>query len=150
MDPAAVPELALTPPVDKGCRCVRFPQGKACKGRTHRGRSIMYPCAPRASAKASCCSVHAAPASASLPPLSAAGAGSAPTANTVAGADSPYSAAAACPVGGVGGSAALTLAWRVLTFKGLNGQAFGGQVPCLCQPFLPRMFCPAPMPGPER
>lgn len=129
VDPAAVPELALTPPVDKKAPVRHARKTKSAKAAPAEAANNVPTAPPKGVGKTSLAAPVSTPASASaIPPLSAAGAGSAPTANTVAGADSPYSAAAASPVGGVGGSSA-TQAVGVTGSgaQGMNGQASGSQ-----------------------
>ena len=129
VDPAAVPELALTPPVDKKAPVRHARKAKPAKAAPAEAANNVSTAPPKGVGKTSLAAPVSPPASASaIPPLSAAGAGSAPTANTVAGADSPYSAAAASPVGGVGGSSA-TQAVGVTGSgaQGMNGQASGSQ-----------------------
>ncbi|QCC86443.1 hypothetical protein DDIC_11280 [Desulfovibrio desulfuricans] len=98
-DPAAVPELAMTPPADKK-KPVRHASRKV---KVSKAAPKAAPAAvPKGVGKTSL----QAPASQSsaIPPLGAPGsAGSAPAG---AGADVPYSSAAASPVGGVTGGGA--------------------------------------------
>ena len=129
VDPAAVPELALTPPVDKKAPVRHARKAKPAKAAPTEAANNVPTVPPKGVGKTSLAAPVSTPASASaIPPLSAAGAGSAPTANTVAGADSPYSAAAASPVGGVGGSSATQgVGVAGSSAQGVNGQASGSQ-----------------------
>ena len=129
VDPAAVPELALTPPVDKKAPVRHARKAKPAKAAPAEAANNVPTVPPKGVGKTSLAAPVSTPASASaIPPLSAAGAGFAPTANTVAGADSPYSAAAASPVGGVGGSSATQgVGVAGSSAQGMNGQASGSQ-----------------------
>lgn len=99
VDPAAVPELALTPSADK----------KAPVRHTRKAKPAKATPAPNAAPKGVGKTSLKAPASngSAIPSLSAAGASPAPAGGSgLAGADSPYSSGAVSPVGGVGGSSA--------------------------------------------
>lgn len=113
VDPAAVPELALTPPADKKAPVRHTRKAKVAKAApaapatepgtppTGVGKTSLKTPAKK-SAKT------AGTDAGSIPPLSAAGGSTvsaASGANGVGGADSPYSSAAASPVGGVGATA---------------------------------------------
>ena len=105
VDPAAVPELALTPPADKKAP-VRHGSRKAkvAKAAPTAAAGGAPTAPPKGVGKTSLKSP--AGAGSAIPPLSAAGSSPAPSANGIAGADSPYSSAAASPFGGVGSGAA--------------------------------------------
>ena len=126
VDPASVPELALTPPVDKKAPVRSTRKAKAAKSAPAGATSHAPSAAPKGVGKTSL----KAPASngSAIPPLSAAGAKPAPAGSGLAGADSPYSSAAASPVGGVGGSGATQGTGMPGTGGlGMNGQVSGGQ-----------------------
>ena len=103
VDPAAVPELALTPPVDKKAPVRHARKAKTAKAAPAAAAGTAPTAPPKGVGKTSLTSP--AGNGSAIPPLSAAGASPAPAASGVAGMDSPYSSAAASPVGGVGGSA---------------------------------------------
>ena len=103
VDPAAVPELALTPPVDKKAPVRHARKAKTPKAAPAEASGNAPTAPPKGVGKTSLKSP--AGNGSAIPPLSAAGASPAPAASGVAGMDSPYSSAAASPVGGVGGSA---------------------------------------------
>ena len=103
VDPAAVPELALTPPVDKKAPVRHARKAKTSKAAPAAAAGTAPTAPPKGVGKTSLKSP--AGNGSAIPPLSAAGASPAPAASGVAGMDSPYSSAAASPVGGVGGSA---------------------------------------------
>ena len=103
VDPAAVPELALTPPVDKKAPVRHARKAKTSKAAPAAAAGTAPTAPPKGVGKTSLTSP--AGNGTAIPPLSAAGASPAPAASGVAGMDSPYSSAAASPVGGVGGSA---------------------------------------------
>lgn len=105
VDPAAMPELALTPPADKKAPVRNARKAKTAKATPAGAAGTAPNAAPKGVGKTSL----KAPASngSAIPPLSAAGASPAPTGGSgLAGADSPYSSAAASPIGGIGGSSA--------------------------------------------
>lgn len=105
VDPAAVPELALTPPADKKAPVRNARKAKTAKATPAGAAGTAPNAAPKGVGKTSL----KAPASngSAISPLSAAGASPAPTGGSgLAGADSPYSSAAASPIGGIGGSSA--------------------------------------------
>ena len=126
VDPAAVPELALTPPTDKKAPVRHTRKAKPAKTNAAGVASTAPSAPPKGVGKTSL----KAPASngSAIPPLSAAGAKPAPAGSGLAGADSPYSSAAASPVGGVGGSGATQGTGMPGTGGlGMNGQVSGGQ-----------------------
>lgn len=129
VDPAAVPELALTPPVDKKAPVRHARKAKPAKAAPAEAAKNVPTVPPKGVGKTSLAAPVSTPASASaIPPLSAAGAGAAPAASGIAGADSPYSSAAASPVGGVGGSSTVQGSGLPSSGgQGMNGQASGGQ-----------------------
>ena len=102
VDPASVPELALTPPVDKKAPVRHARKAKKPKAAPAAAAGTAPTAPPKGVGKTSL----KAPAGngSAIPPLSAAGASPAPAASGAAGMDSPYSSAAASPVGGVGGN----------------------------------------------
>lgn len=102
VDPAAVPELALTPPVDKKAPVRHARKAKTPKAAPAEASGNAPTAPPKGVGKTSLKSP--AGNGSAIPPLSAAGASPAPAASGVAGMDSPYSSAAASPVGGVGGN----------------------------------------------
>ena len=102
VDPAAVPELALTPPVDKKAPVRHARKAKTSKAAPAAAAGTAPTAPPKGVGKTSLKSP--AGNGSAIPPLSAAGASPAPAASGVAGMDSPYSSAAASPVGGVGGN----------------------------------------------
>jgi hypothetical protein len=144
VDPASVPELALTPPADKKAPVRHARKAKVAKpahAGTASGTESGTP--PMGVGKTSLKAPEKTPASTSaktpagdaggIPPLSAAGTGSSSAAGGAAGADSPYSSAAASPVGGVGGSATTPRA----SMPGLGGG--GAPVPAVsADDILPR------------
>lgn len=120
VDPAAVPELALTPPADKKAPVRHTRKAKTSKATPGGNAGSAPAAAPKGVGKTSLKSpVSDAGA---IPPLSAAGASPAPAANGKAGTDAPYSSAAASTVGGVGGGAGT---------PGSAMQGFGGQAPAV-------------------
>ena len=139
VDPAAVPELTLTPPANKKAPVRHACKAKPAKAAPAEAANNVSTAPPKGVGKTSLAAPVSIPASSpasppanasAIPPLSGAGAASAPKANTVSGADSPYSAAAASPVGGVGGSSATQGAGMPGSgAQGMNGQASGSQTP---------------------
>ena len=124
VDPASVPELALTPPVDKKAPVRSTRKAKAAKSAPAGATSHAPSAAPKGVGKTSLTAPVNSPANgAAIPPLSAAGASTAPAAN-VGGVESPYSAAAGSPVGGVGGNSAQQNAGM----SGYGGQGVNNQV----------------------
>ena len=126
VDPAAVPELALTPPADK-----KAPVRHARKAKTsNAGSAGATGSAPGSAPKGVGKTSLKSPASdaSSIPPLSAAGATPAAASSGKAGTDSPYSSAAASTVGGVGGGAgAQGAAPSGSGMPGFGGQGAAGQ-----------------------
>ena len=111
VDPAAVPELALTPPADKKAPVRHTRKAKTAKAAPAGAASATEPGTPpkgvgKTSLKApdKKSPKTAGSDAGSIPPLSAAG-GSTVSAANGGGADSPYSSAAASPVGGVAATA---------------------------------------------
>ena len=105
VDPAAMPELALTPPAGKKAPVRHTRKAKPAKVTPADAASAAPNAAPKGVGKTSL----KAPASngSAIPSLSAAGASPAPAGGSgLAGADSPYSSGTVSPVGGVGGSSA--------------------------------------------
>ncbi len=124
VDPAAVPELALTPPVDKKAPVRSTRKAKTAKAAPAGAASNAPTAAPKGVGKTSLTAPVNTPANGSaIPPLSAAGASTAPAAS-VGGVESPYSAAAGSPVGGVGGNSAQQNAGM----SGYGGQGVNNQV----------------------
>lgn len=104
VDPAAVPELTLTPPVDKKAPVRSTRKAKTAKSASSGAASHAPTAAPKGVGKTSLTAPVNTPANgAAIPPLNAAGASTAPAANA-GGVEAPYSAAAGSPVGGVGGN----------------------------------------------
>ena len=130
VDPASVPELALTPPVDKKAPVRSTRKAKAAKSAPAGATSHAPSAAPKGVGKTSLTAPVNSPANgAAIPPLSAAGASTAPAAN-VGGVESPYSAAAGSPVGGVGGnSAQQSTSMPGYGGQGMNNQGAGAQGP---------------------
>ena len=121
VDPAAVPELALTPPADK-----KAPVRHARKAKTsNAGPASATGSVPGAVPKGVGKTSLKSPASdaGTIPPLSAAGAMPASASNGKSGTDSPYSPAAASTVGGVGGGAVM----QGSAASGSGTTGFGGQ-----------------------
>lgn len=116
VDPAAVPELSMTPPADKKTPVRHSRKVKAAKAAPTGATSGVEPgTPPKGVGKTSLKSPGKAPGktpgktsangAGGIPPLSAAGSSPSSSASGIAGADSPYSSAAASPVGGVGATA---------------------------------------------
>ena len=128
VDPASVPELALTPPVDKKAPVRSTRKAKAAKSAPAGATSHAPSAAPKGVGKTSLTAPVNSPANgAAIPPLNAAGASTTPAAS-VGGVESPYSAAAGSPVGGVGGSSAQQNAGMPgYGGQGMSNQATGSQ-----------------------
>ena len=126
VDPAAVPELALTPPVDKKAPVRSTRKAKTAKAAPAGAASNAPTAAPKGVGKTSLTAPVNTPANgSSIPPLS--GASAAP-ATSAGGLESPYSAAAGSPVGGVGGnSAQQSAAMPGYGGQGMNNQVTGAQ-----------------------
>ena len=133
VDPAAVPELALTPPANKKAPARHARKAKPAKAAPAEAVNNVPTAPPKGVGKTSLAAPVSTPASnpasaSAIPPLSAAGAASAPKANTVSGAESPYSSDAASPIGGVGGSSATQgVGVPGSGAQGMNGQSSGSQ-----------------------
>ena len=100
VDPAAVPELALTSPAAKKAPVRHTRKAKVAKAAPADAAGAAPSTPPKGVGKTSLKSP--AGNGSAIPPLSAAGTSPVPAASGVAGMDSPYSSAAASPVGGVG------------------------------------------------
>ena len=122
VDPAAVPELVLTPPVGKKAPARSTRRAKAAKAAPAGAASNAPTAAPKGVGKTSLTAPVNTPANgSSIPPLS--GSSAAP-ATSAGGVESPYSAAAGSPVGGVGGSGAQ----QSTSVPGYGGQGTNNQV----------------------